>query len=174
MPLRSDWSARSCSLARGLEVLGDPWGSLVLREVFYGNGRFDAIKERLQVADTVLSKRLGWLVEAGLLTRRGYVDGGRSRQEYVLTPKGEDALPVLNAVILWSEKHLEAPSGQAHMRVIHTDCGRATASADTCTHCGVALTAANTSWHSLTRTEQPVPLASAARNQATIGTETLP
>jgi hypothetical protein len=99
------------------------------------------------------------LVDAGLLTRRPYEDGGRSRQEYVLTTKGEDALPVLNAVVLWAEKHLPAPSQQAHMFVIHTGCGARTSSADTCTACGERLTADNTSWHSLTRTTEPVPLA---------------
>lgn len=167
MPLRSDWSARSCSLARGLDVLGDPWGSLVLREIFLGNGRFDAIKQRLEVADNVLSKRLGWLLEAGLLAQRPYQDGGRTRQEYVLTVKGEEALPVLNAIIIWAEKHLDAPNEISHMRVIHTDCGHATSSADTCTHCGTALTAANTSWHSFKRNKHPVPLAVAPQRANT-------
>ncbi|MEZ2390846.1 winged helix-turn-helix transcriptional regulator [bacterium RCC_150] len=161
MPLRSDWSERTCSLARGLDILGDPWGSLILREVFFGNGRFDAIKQRLKVADNVLSKRLGWLLEAGILAQRPYRDGTRVRQEYVLTAKGEDALPVLNAIILWSEKHLEAPAENAHMRVIHNGCGLPTASADTCTHCGIRLTAANTSWHSFTRSDHPLALATA-------------
>ena len=162
MALRSDWSQRTCSMARGLDILGDPWSMLVLREVFFGNGRFDAMKSRLAVADSVLTKRLAGLVEAGLLAKRAYDDGGRPRQEYVLTPKGEDALPVLNAVAMWSEKHLPAPSEQAHMFVIHSGCGQRTGSADTCTHCGERLTAANTSWHSLTRSEAPVELATAA------------
>lgn len=148
-------------MARGLDILGDPWGMLVLREVFFGNGRFDAMKARLGAADSVLTRRLAALVEAGLLTRRPYDDGGRPRQEYVLTAKGEDALPVLNAVVIWSEKHLAAPSEQAHMFVIHSGCGQRTSSADSCTGCGERLTAENTSWHSLTRTEEPVALATA-------------
>lgn len=162
MALRSDWSARTCSLARGLDILGDPWGVLVLREIFFGNGHFDAIKARLGAADSVLTRRLTALVDAGLLTRRPYDDGGRTRQEYVLTAKGEDALPVLNAVVLWAEKHLPAPSEQAHMFVIHSGCGARTSSADSCTACGQRLTADNTSWHSLTRSVDPVPLATAA------------
>jgi DNA-binding HxlR family transcriptional regulator len=161
MALRSDWSQRTCSLARGLDVLGDPWTLLVLREVFFGNGRFDAMKTRLAVADSVLTKRLAGLVESGLLAKKAYDDGGRPRQEYVLTTKGEDALPVLNAVAIWSEKHLPAPSEQAHLYVVHSGCGRRTGSADTCTHCGERLTAANTSWHSLTRSDAPVELATA-------------
>jgi DNA-binding HxlR family transcriptional regulator len=161
MALRSDWSRRNCSMARGLDIFGDPWGMLVLREVFLGNGRFDAMKTRLQVADSVLSRRLASLVESGLLEKQPYDDGGRTRQEYVLTAKGEDALPVLNAVIIWSEKHLLAPSEQAHMYVVHATCGQRTGSADTCTGCGERLTAENTSWHSLTRSSAPVPLATA-------------
>src|SRR6478752_5658781 len=155
MPLRSDWSQRTCSMARGLDILG---------EVFFGNGRFDAMRSRLEVADSVLTKRLAGLVESGLLEKRAYDDGGRTRQEYVLTPKGEDALPVLNAVTLWAEKHLPAPSDQAHLYVIHSGCGKATSSADTCTECGERLTAANTSWHSRSRSEQPIPLSTAAGN----------
>ncbi|MCU1517668.1 MAG: HxlR family transcriptional regulator [Pseudarthrobacter sp.] len=150
-------------MARGLDILGDPWSMLVLREVFFGNGRFDAMKSRLAVSDSVLTKRLAGLVESGLLRKKAYDDGGgRSREEYVLTPKGEDALPVLNAVVLWAEKHLPAPSGQAHMFVIHSGCGQRTGSADTCTGCGERLTAANTSWHSLTRSDVPQQLATAA------------
>ena len=161
MALRSDWSQRTCSMARGLDILGDPWALLVLREVFFGNGRFDGMKSRLAVADSVLTRRLADLVESGLLAKKAYDDGGRPRQEYVLTPKGEDTLPVLNAVAIWSEKHLPAPSEQAHMFVIHSTCGQRTGSADTCSQCGERLTAANTSWHSLTRSEAPVELATA-------------
>ena len=136
MVLRSDWSQRNCSMARGLDILGDPWSILVLREVFFGNGRFDAMKSRLDVADSVLTRRLTGLVESGLLEKKAYDGGGRPRQEYVLTPMGADALPVLNAVIMWAEKHLPAPSDQAHMYVIHSVCGQRTSSAETCTGCG--------------------------------------
>jgi DNA-binding HxlR family transcriptional regulator len=149
-------------MARGLDILGDPWTVLVLREVFFANGRFDAIKARLEVADSVLTKRLAGLVESGLLEKKAYDDGGRTRQEYVLTPMGEDALPVLNAVTIWAEKHLPVPSEKAHMYVIHSGCGKRTGSADTCTGCGERLTAANTSWHSQSRSEQPVQLSTAA------------
>jgi DNA-binding HxlR family transcriptional regulator len=154
-------------MARGLDIFGDPWGLLVLREVFFGNGRFDAMKTRLQVADSVLTRRLVSLVESGLLAKQPYDDGGRTRHEYVLTAKGEDALPVLNAVVIWSEKHLQAPSEQAHMYVVHAMCGQRTSSADTCTGCGERLTAENTSWHSLTRSEEPLPLATAPRQPDT-------
>ncbi len=83
----------------------------------------------------------------------------------MLTAKGEDALPVLNAVVIWAEKYLPAPSEQAHMFVIHSACGQRTTSADSCTSCGERLTADNTSWHSLTRTADPVALATAPTTQ---------
>ena len=152
-------------MARGLDILGDPWGMLVLREVFFGNGRFDAMKVRLGAADSVLTRRLTALVGAGLLARKPYDDGGRTRQEYVLTAKGEDALPVLNAVAIWAEKHLAAPSERSHRFVVHSGCGQRTTSADSCTACGDRLTADNTSWHSLTRTAHPVPLATASASE---------
>jgi DNA-binding HxlR family transcriptional regulator len=166
MPLRSDWSSHNCSIARGVDVLGDPWTILVLRELFFGNGRFDAIKNRLKVADSVLTKRLAGLVESGLLEKKAYDDGGRTRQEYVLTAMGADTLPVLNAVTIWAEKHLSAPSAEGHLFVIHTGCGTSTTSADTCTECGERLTAANTSWHSRARSGQPIRLAAAGATEA--------
>ncbi|MBE0010532.1 MULTISPECIES: winged helix-turn-helix transcriptional regulator [unclassified Arthrobacter] len=161
MPLRSDWSGKSCPIARGLEVLGDPWSMMVLREVFFGNTRFGDIQARIGIADSVLSKRLLWLSDTGLLEKTPYDDGGRTRNEYRLTTKGEGVLPVLNAVAQWADKHLEPPHDEAHMRVIHTGCGEETTSADTCTHCGTSLDASVTSWHSLTRSEAPIRLATA-------------
>ena len=160
MPLRSDWSHKPCPIARGLEVLGDPWSMMVLREAFFGNRRFGDIQERLGIAESVLSKRLLWLSGAGLLVKTPYDDAGRTRHEYRLTPKGQDALPVLNAMAQWADKH-EVPSEATRMLVIHTGCGNETTSADTCTHCGAALDAEQTSWHSPARSEHPIRLAAA-------------
>jgi DNA-binding HxlR family transcriptional regulator len=165
MVLRSDWSQNTCSLARGLEAIGDPWTVLVLREVFRGNGRFDAIRLRLTVADSVLTKRLSSLVKAGLLAKQDYDNGGRIRQEYVLTPMGEDTLPILNAVMIWAEKHLPAPSNVSHSYVIHSYCGKRTDSADTCTACGDRLTAVNTSWHNRAENPEPIQLSVASSRQ---------
>lgn len=153
-------------MARGLDILADPWSVLVLREVFFGDGRFAAMQSRLKVADSVLTRRLAGLVESGLLAKEEYSDGGRTRARYVLTTMGEDTLPVLNAVTIWSEKHLPAPSAQDHMYVIHSGCGQRTSSADTCSSCGDSLSAANTSWHSLSRSADPIELATAAMRKA--------
>ena len=163
MPLRSDWSDSQCPLARGLEVLGDPWTVLVLREVFFGNARFDDIRMHTGIAESVLSKRLSTLTDHGLLIRSPYRDtSGRTRHEYRLTDKGEGALPVLNALIVFAEDHLDAPSATAHMQIIHSPCGHPTASAGRCDTCGVDLTPATTAWVSFARTGRAVPLATAA------------
>ncbi|MHA7280005.1 winged helix-turn-helix transcriptional regulator [Arthrobacter sp. MDT2-2] len=162
MPLRSDWSDSQCPLARGLEVLGDPWSLLVLREVFFGQARFEDIKASTGIADSVLSKRLAALTAHGLLVRRPYDDeSGRTRHEYVLTPKGEGTLPVLNAMIHFAEEHLGAPSDSAHMQIVHSSCGRRTTSADRCDACREELTADTTTWVSFARGGGPVQLAGA-------------
>jgi DNA-binding HxlR family transcriptional regulator len=144
MALRSDWSTKACPIARGLDVLGDPWVMLVLREVMSGAHRYDELRENLGVADNVLSDRLRRLVEEGVLTRRPYRSGNRQRWEYFLTQAGADALPVLHALLRWGNRHTAAPNGP--MRILHRDCGAEAQSADRCDTCGVALTAENVAW----------------------------
>jgi DNA-binding HxlR family transcriptional regulator len=144
MALRSDWSAKACPIARGLDVLGDPWVVLVLREVMQGAHRYDELRGALGAADNVLSNRLRRLVDAGLLTRRPYGTQRRPRCEYHLTQAGADALPVLHALAQWGNRHTPAPLGP--MRIVHRDCGAESASADWCQACGVALTADNVAW----------------------------
>ena len=144
MALRSDWSAKACPIARGLDVLGDPWVMLVLREVMSGVHRFDELREKLGAADNVLSSRLHRLVDEGLLTRQPYDSGNRTRSEYFLTEAGADALPVLNALLRWGNRNTPAPSGP--MRIVHRGCGTEAQSADRCDSCGVALTTENVAW----------------------------
>src|SRR4029453_3430267 len=103
MPLRSDWTTENCPIARSLEVLGDPWVVLVLRQAFSGVRRFDQLHDQLGVADNVLSKRLAPLVDAGLLRRVPYQDRRRTRSEYVLTAAGADTLPIVHALPQWCE-----------------------------------------------------------------------
>ena len=97
MPLRSDWSEATCPIARSLDVVGDPWVLLVLREALTGATRFDDFRVALGVADNVLSRRLSAMVEGGLLVRSPYVDEHRTRHEYLLTDAGRDLLPVVQA-----------------------------------------------------------------------------
>lgn len=99
-----------CGIARSLEVLGEKWTLLVVRDVRLGITRFGEIRERLGVAPDVLADRLGKLVELGVLERRSYrEEGSRSRDEYVLTPAGIELAPALLALQAWGERHL--PNG---------------------------------------------------------------
>jgi len=144
VPLRSDWSEATCPIARSLDVVGDPWVVLVLREALTGSTRFEQFRGALGVADNVLSRRLAGMVEAGLLVRAPYDAGNRTREEYLLTDAGTDLFPVLHALAQWGERH--RPAGTGRMDVVHEGCGQVTGSADTCTSCGSPLSAATVSW----------------------------
>jgi DNA-binding HxlR family transcriptional regulator len=103
-----------CSIARTLEVLGEKWTLLVVREAAWGRTRFSEFRQALGVAPDVLADRLATLVDAGVLERRPYrVEGGRQREEYVLTPAGEDLRIVLGALNTWGDEHRPAPTGRA-------------------------------------------------------------
>lgn len=145
MPLRSDWSDRPCTIARGVDVLGDPWVLLILREAFGGAVRFDEFTRHTGITDKALSARLRAMAEDGLLDRIEVVDGTRSRPEYHLTEAGVDALPVLHAYALWAEHHAPNPS-RGRLGINCSACGARAQSADTCRSCGRVLDAANTRW----------------------------
>jgi len=145
MPLRSDWSTKPCSIARGIEAIGDPWVLLILREAFSGVRRFDDFAVRTGANDKVLASRLKHLVEIGLLQRHPLSKGARPRAEYLLTEAGADALPVLHAFSVWAEKH--GPNRDlGSLGISCAACGAATQSADTCRACGRTLAPGNVIW----------------------------
>lgn len=156
MPLRSDWSEATCPIARTLDVVGDPWVMLVLREAVQGATRFEQFRGALGVADSVLSNRLSAMVEAGLMTRAPYRSGNRTRTGYVLTDAGADLLPVLHALVRWGDTHRPGPDGP--LRIHHDDCGSETHRADSCSACGEALTVRNVSWRKPRDPSRPVQL----------------
>ena len=145
MPLRSDWSDDRCPIARSLDVVGDPWILLIIRQALSGARRFEQFRAELGIADTVLSRRLQALVDAGLLQRSAYRDG-RTRAEYVLTEAGADLLPLINGLVLWGEKHRPHADPDVSMQIVHVDCGEITTTADTCSACGRVLEPAEVSW----------------------------
>ncbi|MGI3786498.1 MAG: winged helix-turn-helix transcriptional regulator [Janthinobacterium lividum] len=103
-----------CSIARSLEVLGEKWTLLVVREACSGRTRFSAFRTALGIAPDVLADRLATLVDVGVMERRPYrVEGGRQREEYVLTAAGEDLRLVLGALNSWGDQHHPAPTGRA-------------------------------------------------------------
>lgn len=157
MALRTDWSEEACPIARSLDALGDPWSLLILREIFLGNHRFDAIRDRLDVADTVLSRRLNAMVEDGLLERVAYAGATRPRYDYNLTPAGRDALPVLHALARWGTTHRPRTP---RMQISCTTCGNECVSADWCSTCQTALGPHNTAWRTPARPREVVTLSS--------------
>jgi DNA-binding HxlR family transcriptional regulator len=113
-----------CSIARTLELVGEKWSLLVLREVFSGVRRFDDLRRRIGAPRQVLSARLTTLVEAGVLRRHPYRDPGqRSRYEYRLTRAGMDLYPVLVSLLRWGDRYLELPAGGPTLELTHKDCG---------------------------------------------------
>ncbi|EGD53487.1 winged helix-turn-helix transcriptional regulator [Gordonia neofelifaecis] len=118
-----DFDTDNCSVQRTLDVIGDRWSALVLREVFNGVRRFDQIKEHTGVSDSVLSDRLRKLVDADVLTAREYQEpGSRRRKEYRLTDAGLDLQPVLIAMLRWGDRHRADPAGPS-VDIVHRDCG---------------------------------------------------
>jgi DNA-binding HxlR family transcriptional regulator len=113
----------NCSLGRTVELVGQPWVVLILREVVWGVRRFSDMQAHMGVSKSVLSDRLDHLVEHGVLERREYRQPGqRTRSEYHLTEKGKDLYPVLSALRQWGDKYLAGPEGPS-MVVKHKDCG---------------------------------------------------
>lgn len=114
---------RDCTVARALEVLGERWSLLVLRELFLGNRRFAGIQAATGAPRAVLSARLEKLVAEGLIETRDYrEEGQRTRSEYVLTEKGRDLQPVVTALRQWGDKYLAGPDGPSVL-LRHRDCG---------------------------------------------------
>lgn len=146
MPLRSDWSSEFCPVRRSLDVLGDPWVLLIIRDVLHGRGRFDTLRDNLQISEPVLSRRLAAMVEAGLLTRVDYQDGARTRQGYAATTAAAELLPVLQQLAVWGERHTPMPEGGAHMAMIHESCGEETTDGGVCSACGERLTPEQMTW----------------------------
>lgn len=102
-----------CSIAQALEVVGDPWTLLIVRDLFFGYRRFDVLQERLGIPRTTLTDRLDRLVEHGVVERRPYQERP-PRSEYWLTPKGLDLSPVLVTLMQWGDTH----SGAAEPPVV--------------------------------------------------------
>ena len=120
---RKRYSTDNCSIARTLEVVGEKWTLLILRESFYGLRRFDELQSAVGCARNLLSARLAKLVDEGLLERRPYREpGSRERYEYALSEKGLDLFPTLVALLQWGDRWKVDPEGPS-VEVRHRDCG---------------------------------------------------
>ena len=127
----------NCSIARTLEVVGEWWTMLVVREAFNGVRRFDDFQAHLGIARNVLAARLQGLVDHGILERRLYQERPE-RFEYRLTEKGVDLYPILIALMGWGDRWAAGPDGPP-VTLIHKSCGNAPEPVLACSHCGEPL-----------------------------------
>src|SRR5882757_8177005 len=107
---RTSFANWPCSIARTMDLLGDWWTPLVLREAFYGYRRFDEFQRSLGIARNTLADRLRRLVDGGMLCTRQYQDNP-PRNEYLLTEMATDFLPVMSAMLSWGDRWLAGEAG---------------------------------------------------------------
>lgn len=136
---RTRFGDMACSIARTLDVAGEPWSPLIVRNVFLGVTRFDALQRDLGISRKVLTQRLDWLVDHGILERRLYSDRPQ-RHEYVLTEKGLEFYEVLLAVSAWGDRWAAGPDGPPAL-FRHRACGKVTHAEVRCSECGRRLRA---------------------------------
>jgi DNA-binding HxlR family transcriptional regulator len=125
-------TARDCSIASALDVIGDRWSLLAIRELFLGGSRFNEMVERTGAPRDVLTARLRKLEELGVVSRQAYSERP-PRYDYVLTAAGRDLAPVLSALRHWGDEHLRG--GQPPVVFTHT-CGERYVPEPHCQACG--------------------------------------
>jgi DNA-binding HxlR family transcriptional regulator len=124
---------QDCSIARPAALLGDRWTLVILRQAFLGVKRFEDFQSTLGISRSLLSERLGRLVDAGVLRREPYKDEVRTRDRYRLTEMGLDLYPVLIALRDWGDRYLrDGPRAQTR----HMGCGGAPTLELRCSECG--------------------------------------
>lgn len=104
-------SIQECPVGRAVEMVGEWWSILILRDAFQGATKFDEFSQSLGIAPNILSRRLAHLTASGMFVRRRYQERP-PRHEYVLTDKARDFFPVVAALLAWGNKHL-APRGES-------------------------------------------------------------
>jgi DNA-binding HxlR family transcriptional regulator len=136
-PAHAGVHALDCSIASTLQVIGDRWTLLVLRDAFRGVRRFDDFAADLGIARNLLADRLGRLVEHGILAKVPYQERP-VRHEYRLTAKGRDLSPALVAFMHWGDKHLAAD--EPPVVLVHDACGEPLDQVFVCWRCDETLT----------------------------------
>jgi DNA-binding HxlR family transcriptional regulator len=137
--LHRDYPGLDCSVAKALEVIGERWSLLIVRDVMHGNRRFGEMQESLGIARNVLSARLQRLVDEEILERRAYQESP-PRYEYFLTQKGLDLWPALIALLNWGDRYSPSPEGPRRL-IVHKECGGTVSERGICESCGKLLTA---------------------------------
>lgn len=129
----------TCSIARTLDIVGEPWSPLVIRDVWVGITRFDEIQRDLGISRKVLAERLQSLVANGVLGRRQYSERP-PRYEYTLTEKGYDFCDVLMAITAWGDRWTAGDAGPPVL-LRHRACGEHVKAEIRCSHCAEPLRA---------------------------------
>lgn len=127
-----------CSVAQCLEVVGEWWSMLIVRDAFMGVSRFEEYQRRLGISRNILRDRLNSLVDNGVLNRIPYSEHP-PRDDYILTQKGRDLWPILTTMRQWGDKYA-APSGPP-IELIHSGCGKRTRVELVCEECGERVAA---------------------------------
>jgi DNA-binding HxlR family transcriptional regulator len=130
---RTNFGEMACSIARTLDVIGEPWSPLILRDVWVGMSRFEQIQIDLGISRKVLTERLHHLVETGVLERKPY--DNRPRYEYVLTEMGTELVDMLMVMTAWGDKWLSGAAGPPVLYRHHA-CGEISHVELTCANCG--------------------------------------
>lgn len=130
---RTQFKDVACSIARTLDVIGEPWSPLILRDVWVGMNRFDQLQADLGISRKVLTERLNHLVEQGVLERHPY--DRRPRYEYHLTAKGLELVDLLLVMVRWGDKWLAGDDGPPVLYRHHA-CGEISSVDLRCAHCG--------------------------------------
>ena len=134
---RTSFAGMHCSIARTLDVVGEWWTFLILRDAFLGTTRFDDFQASLGIARNVLTARLQRLVDGGVMERSRYQEHP-DRYEYLLTEAGRDLFPVIAGLLQWGDRWAPGDAGPP-LLLVHDACGHAAGSSLTCSHCGGRL-----------------------------------
>jgi DNA-binding HxlR family transcriptional regulator len=135
--LKNDYESQTCSIAGALEVVGERWSLLIVRDVLLGLRRFDEVQENLGIARNVLQARLQRLLDQGVLEKQLYQEHP-PRYEYRLTDKGLDLWPTIVALMQWGDRYA-VPAGGPAVLLEHRDCGGAVDEHRVCGRCGAKL-----------------------------------
>jgi len=131
---RTSFGDMACSIARTLDVIGEPWSPLILRDIFVGIARFDQIQADLGISRKVLTERLNWLVTQGIVERREY-SARPPRHDYVLTAKGLDLCDLLLVMVRWGDRWTAGEAGPPVLYRHHA-CGEISHVDLRCAGCG--------------------------------------
>ena len=136
---RTSFAQMRCSLARGLELIGDWWSPLIIRDLYLGVSRFDELIEDLGLSRNLLASRLKELVKSGVVERSAYRQSP-PRYDYRLTAAGRDLVPAILALTAWGDRWARPKEGSP-MLFVHKSCGHRFSPEVSCSACGEAISA---------------------------------